>query len=154
MEATFKTTHEENEYNTLLDLTGVTSFDEVRDAIIDTEGLEIDPDDLIFVSIESDEIPAAYCSTESLEEYLEAVEKHGEDIVNAAAALDIPLGDIDEAYQGEYGDDEAFAQEMAEQLGEIDKNARWPHNCIDWEYAAKELMYDYAEHNGHYFRNL
>lgn len=62
--------------------------------------------------------------------------------------------DVAEAYQGEFGSDEEFAQEMADQLGLLDKNMSWPYNCIDWEYAAKELMYDYFEENGFYFRNL
>ena len=64
--------------------------------------------------------------------------------------------DIDaarDAYQGEYNSDEDFAQEMAEQLGYMDKNVRWPFTCIDWEWAAKELMYDYFSSNGHYFRS-
>ena len=60
------------------------------------------------------------------------------------------LDDFEEAYQGQYDSDEDFAQE----LGEIDKSAHWPNNCIDWEYAAKELMYDYSAEDGYYFRNL
>lgn len=156
MEATFKTSYEGTEYSTLLDLSGMTSIDEARAAIVDAEGLEIDPDDLIIESIESDEIPDAYCTPEpgTIDEYLEAVDKHGDEIVFAAAYLGIPLEDIDEAYHGEYDSDEAFARDIADQIGSFDKNQSWPHNCIDWEYAAKELMYDYAEYNNHYFRNL
>ena len=26
--------------------------------------------------------------------------------------------------------------------------------CIDWEFASRELMYDYFEVDGYYFRNL
>jgi hypothetical protein len=52
-----------------------------------------------------------------------------------------------------FDDDEDFARDMAEQVGAIDKNATWPHSCIDWDLAAQELMYDYSESNGHYFRN-
>lgn len=62
--------------------------------------------------------------------------------------------DVEEAYQGQYASDEEFAQNMAEEIGAIDTNAKWPNNCIDWEYASKELMYDYFEVNGYYFRNL
>lgn len=61
---------------------------------------------------------------------------------------------VDEAYAGEYSSDEEFAQEMAEQTGAISKEINWPYTCIDWEYAAKELMYDYFEVDGYYFRNL
>lgn len=62
--------------------------------------------------------------------------------------------DVEEAYQGEYSSDVDFAQEMAEQLGALKDNTEWPYTCIDWEYAARELMYDYFESNGYYFRNL
>lgn len=62
--------------------------------------------------------------------------------------------DMDEAYQGQYDSDEQFAKETAENLGEWPDNEKWPHYCIDWEYAARELMHDYSEHNGYYFRNI
>lgn len=74
------------------------------------------------------------------------------DVISAAVECDISIHNIDEAYSGSYKDDEDFAYETAMSLGEIDKNAHWPNNCIDWEQAAKELMYDYSEANGHYFR--
>ena len=59
----------------------------------------------------------------------------------------------EEDYQGQFDDDAAFAQDMAEQMGDIDKDVRWPYTCIDWDDAAKELMYDYFEQDGYYFRN-
>lgn len=62
--------------------------------------------------------------------------------------------DCQEAYQGQYKNDVDFAQEMAEECGSIENNPKWPYTCIDWEFAAKELMYDYFEVNGYYFRNL
>jgi antirestriction protein len=62
--------------------------------------------------------------------------------------------DAQEAYQGEFSSDEDFARDMAEQLGSIKDDAQWPYTCIDWEFAAKELMYDYFEVDGYYFRNL
>lgn len=84
----------------------------------------------------------------------ELIENYSEEAVNACVSLGIALSDFEEAYQGTYSSDEDFAQELAEQLGEIKKDVSWPYTCIDWEHAAKELMYDYAEENGHYFRNL
>jgi antirestriction protein len=59
----------------------------------------------------------------------------------------------EEDYAGDHASDEEFAQNLADELGEINENANWPHSCIDWEHAARELMYDYSEDNGHYFRN-
>lgn len=64
------------------------------------------------------------------------------------------LRDFEESYAGEFNGDEEFAQDLAENVGAIDKNAIWPNNCIDWEKAAREIMFDYSEQDGFYFRNL
>jgi len=37
-----------------------------------------------------------------------------------------------------------YAMELAEDIGAIDLNARWPMTCIDWDQAARELQYDYS----------
>jgi len=37
----------------------------------------------------------------------------------------------------------SYAQELAEDIGAIDRNASWPSRCIDWEQAADELKQDY-----------
>lgn len=39
---------------------------------------------------------------------------------------------------------EKYAQELAEDIGAIDRNAHWPNNCIDWERASRELEIDYT----------
>lgn len=41
-------------------------------------------------------------------------------------------------------DFESYARELAEDIGAIDSDARWPNYCIDWEYAARELRADYS----------
>jgi antirestriction protein len=38
----------------------------------------------------------------------------------------------------------AYAQDFAEDIGAIDRNAGWPLGCIDWEAAADELKSDYS----------
>lgn len=40
---------------------------------------------------------------------------------------------------------EDYARELAEETGAIDRNAKWPLTHIDWDAAAEELKYDYAE---------
>ncbi len=75
------------------------------------------------------------------------------EVIEAAIECDVQLCNVEEAYQGEYRSDEDFAEDFAEQLGFEYPNT-WPNNCIDWEHAAKELMYDYSESNGYYFRNF
>lgn len=88
-------------------------------------------------------------------EYLDAVNNShlSQEVFDAGIDLDIPLDKIEEAYEGEYKSDEDFAQELAESCGLLDKEDRWPYTCIDWEWAARELMFDYCECNGHYFSN-
>lgn len=43
-----------------------------------------------------------------------------------------------------------YAQELAEEIGAIPKNNRWPCTCIDWEQATRELRMDYnsVEYDG------
>lgn len=101
-------------------------------------------------------VPKKYATEYNIWEFAEAFAECDQEIevVEAALECDINPSDIDEAYQGEYKDDEDFAFEMANSLGAIDKNASWPMNCIDWDQAAKDLMMDYSESNGYYFRNF
>lgn len=46
---------------------------------------------------------------------------------------------IDERYFEEY------AKELAYDIGALRGNEQWPHNHIDWESAADELLHDYTE---------
>lgn len=49
-----------------------------------------------------------------------------------------PVGFIADSYF------EQFAQELAEDIGAINRDASWPNTCIDWEQAARELQQDYS----------
>jgi len=40
---------------------------------------------------------------------------------------------------------EEYAQELAEDIGAINRNMQWPLNCIDWEQAAGELRMNYSD---------
>ena len=84
--------------------------------------------------------------------------KWDEDAVMAYLELGIgddDLSDFEESYQGKYSSDEEFARETAENLGELPRsNVTWPLYCIDWEYAARDIMMDYSKQDGFYFRNL
>lgn len=37
-----------------------------------------------------------------------------------------------------------YAQELAEEIGAINPEARWPLGCIDWDQATRELQMDYT----------
>lgn len=39
---------------------------------------------------------------------------------------------------------EDYARELADDLGLLDNDTQWPHTCIDWQHAARELQYDYS----------
>ena len=39
---------------------------------------------------------------------------------------------------------EKYAEELADDLGLLPKDAAWPATCIDWEKAATELQADYT----------
>lgn len=39
---------------------------------------------------------------------------------------------------------EQYAEQLAEDIGAIDRDAKWPLNHIDWEAAANELKSDYT----------
>jgi hypothetical protein len=39
---------------------------------------------------------------------------------------------------------EEYAQELAEDIGAVNKNATWPNTCIDWTEAAEQLQQDYT----------
>lgn len=125
--------------------------------------LHEDEEDPEFMFQDFDEVPARFkdesmseSELQELYDFIEMVEDSGHDmeVFEAAEACGIDPSDVDEAYQGKYDSDEDFAEEMAEQLGYMDEKKGWPFNCIDWEYAARELMYDYCSDKGHYFRNL
>jgi uncharacterized protein YjbI with pentapeptide repeats/antirestriction protein len=53
------------------------------------------------------------------------------------------------------GNHRQWAEEMVYQLGgvdELDEGTR--ESYIDWDYLARDLMYDYYEADGHYFRSV
>mgnify|MGYP001451702174 CR=1 FL=1 len=84
---------------------------------------------------------------------LKLLKQYSEDVLLAALACDVRLCDVEEAYAGKWGSDEEFAQELVESCGEMPRDFP-PYIHIDWERTARDLMMDYAEDNGYYFRSL
>lgn len=39
---------------------------------------------------------------------------------------------------------EDYARDLADDLGLTEDGAQWPHSCIDWKRAARELQIDYT----------
>jgi antirestriction protein len=67
---------------------------------------------------------------------------------------DIEIDKIEEAYAGQFDSDEDFATDMLEQCGDLDSIPEGLRYYFDYSAYARDLMYDYFEVNGYYFRNL
>ena len=64
------------------------------------------------------------------------------------------ISDIEDSYYGEWDSDEAFAEDLMEQTGDLDKLPDNLRYYFDYEKYARDLMIsDFFESNGHYFRN-
>lgn len=76
-----------------------------------------------------------------------------EDVVRSML-LDIDFdGDLDAVAEyladngapyGPYLSDAGFAEGFADDIGAVNSDPRWPYTCIDWQRAARELMYGFA----------
>lgn len=101
---------------------------------------------------------------EEVEEYLEAFSDLADEVEELQLLLE--LKEEVEGYSSEWEHGvalirqsyfETYAQDLADDIGAIDRNANWPLNHIDWEAAADELLHDYSEveFDGvtYYFRN-
>lgn len=81
------------------------------------------------------------------------------DVFEAAHDCDIQFSYIDECYQGEHDSDEDFVQDWYGVHHNREVEGWSPRDLpsyihIDWERTARDIMYDYQESNGHYFRNI
>jgi antirestriction protein len=134
-----------------VDLTDFTDYEAFIEYCLELHSDEPDPE-LMFQDFEGPKGLYSECDLSEVYEYLRELDSSGMDAeaFEAGYELDIPLESIADAYYGQYRNDEDFAYEYAEQAGFIPEN-QWPLNCIDWHQAARELMYDFMEENGHYF---
>lgn len=131
----------------LKDVSGVPGFREYLDALLSRiEKAETEREDK---KLEGDAAILENMDHEGIEEdQLEAVKAY----VSVMGTDD--LSDFQESYAGDFMDDRDFARDVAESMGAINDDLEWPHTCIDWEQAARELMQDYSEEGGYYFRNI
>ena len=88
---------------------------------------------------------------EEVENYLsDFLECNDEKVLIAAYNCDISPEHIEECYCGEWSSDEEFTQDLLEDTGEVSFLPHYVH--IDWEKTANDIMMDYQEDDGHYFR--
>ena len=135
------------------------TLDDIKDAFLEiAENNSIEDYELIDrndIQIDYSDLPG-FLSPDDLEDFIENYpNSHYDDmdIWEAARDCDIQYCDVDESYSGRFASDAEFAQDLCEQLGEIPKDLPG-YIHIDWNSTAKELMYDFCESNGHYFRNM
>ena len=61
---------------------------------------------------------------------------------------------FEEAYVGEYASGAEYAEQLADELGELRNVPDYITNCIDWQHVWDSyLRYDFEEVNGYFFRN-
>jgi len=136
------------------------SLEELRDiAVKDLSaiaGYNIPAEEIELEIIDYAGVHDKYANEKDVWEYAEVWNnfQYDLDVFHAGIECGIDLGSIEEAYTGKYKDDKDFAYDFAEGIGALNKNQSWPYDCIDWDKAARELMLDYSEHNGYYFRDL
>jgi antirestriction protein len=68
------------------------------------------------------------------------------------AGMEGTFSDAQDAYSGQFDSDIDFTIELLESCGDIPKDLP-SYIQIDWEGTARNIMYDYSEANGYYFRN-
>lgn len=64
------------------------------------------------------------------------------------------LDTMREAYYGEFASDYDFAVNIVEESGYLANVPENISNYFDYEAYARDLMFDFFESNGHYFRNF
>mgnify|MGYP003495948259 CR=1 FL=1 len=86
----------------------------------------------------------------------ELIEEYGIDVVEGYVNEGYSLSDFEEAYQGKYDNDEDFVYQLCNDLYDLNehKGEFHPFNYIDWERVTNDVMMDYFEVEGHYFRQL
>ena len=84
-----------------------------------------------------------------IEDYLQAVDEHGEEVVESFIEIfDIDsIGSLSDAYQGQWDSGAEFAQNLAEDCGDVPRGmSSWIE--IDWKASWDNLDYDYTEGSG------
>ena len=149
---------------TTIDMQYIDSQDELFDTIADNLGIDEDGSEYLelieagYVITDTDGLCEHFVAGLNNESFLfhdfsEARDCDlGEDVVMAwLEVMDWDKDGIEEAYSGSYSSDEEFAQELFEQIYDIPD---YLQGHIDWESVAYDIMMDYFESNGHYFRSI
>ena len=89
-----------------------------------------------------------------IEDYLQAIDDYDEEVVESFLEIfDIDsIGSLSDAYMGQYDSGADFAQNIAEDCGDVPRNmSSWIE--IDWKASWDNLSYDYTEGSGGHIFN-
>ena len=88
-----------------------------------------------------------------IEDYLQAIDEYDDEVVEDFIEIFgvCSISSLSDAYQGKWDSGAEFAQNLAEDCGEVPTNmSSWIE--IDWKASWDNLSYDYTEGaNGHFF---
>ena len=88
-----------------------------------------------------------------IEDYLQAIDEYDEEVVEDFVEIFgvCSISSLSDAYQGKWDSGAEFAQNLAEDCGDVPTNmSSWIE--IDWKASWDNLSYDYTEGaNGHFF---
>jgi antirestriction protein len=134
----------------------ITGLSEKR--YLEVEDAEIDIDVFMQYCLLADE-DSETIDLEEVVDRLAEIEKSSVDFDIVASYCDyfgedpatVDLEKVCDSYSGHARSDEEFAENLADELGLVSSESKWPNNYIDWELAARDLMNDYAEEHGNYF---
>ena len=88
-----------------------------------------------------------------IEDYLQAIDEYDEEVVEDFVEIFgvCSISSLSDAYQGKWDSGAEFAQNLAEDCGDVPRNmSSWIE--IDWKASWDNLSYDYTEGaNGHFF---
>lgn len=80
-----------------------------------------------------------WTTLEQIAEWAELLTEHGPAF--AAYMLNDPTAeDFEESYQGEWRSEQDYAQDLAEDMGDLPTEYHWPRSYIDWDTATRDLF--------------
>ena len=82
----------------------------------------------------------------------ELIEEFDDDLVYEYYNQGYDLSSMQEAYQGKYHNDADFVKQLLEDCGDLPELPAYVY--IDMDRTAEDVMMDYFEINGHYFRSM
>ncbi len=84
-----------------------------------------------------------YPNYDDVAQTAQLIEEHGRAYIAYAEYVGpdyATADDFEESYAGEWDSEEAFAENLADEVGAVPDDLSWPLTCIDWERAARDLF--------------